>query len=268
MFSQFFNEAYMLPWWLAHHRGLFDHGVLIDSNSNDDSVAICRRLVPTWEIVRPEYTPFEALLRDFEFMKHESRYRTAWKIVLNTTEFLVSPDLAALEQQLEATGNTCARLPAAAMVDLHPNRIPKPSRPLTAQKNCGVWEAGSSYTEVEALLGRLGSHGRIYHRYPIAAYSPGRHISYLPNQYAVPREQGAIWWYGFSPWNEAFIARKRQIGPSIGEHDRKAGFGFQHQMSSNAMEEARNSLLPHAGPLVPRPRSSAGALSRLFSLKR
>ena len=28
--SHFFNEAYLLPWWLRHHRDVFDHGVLID----------------------------------------------------------------------------------------------------------------------------------------------------------------------------------------------------------------------------------------------
>ena len=29
--SHFFNEAYLLPWWLKHHREIFDHGVLIDT---------------------------------------------------------------------------------------------------------------------------------------------------------------------------------------------------------------------------------------------
>lgn len=265
VFSQFFNEAYLLPWWLDHHRRIFDHGVLIDSNSSDESADICRRMVPTWEIVRPEYMPFEALLRDFEIMKHEARFPTAWKIVLNTTEFLVAPDLAALEQYLESTGGTSARLPSAVMVDVVPRRVPSPKRPLTEQKDAGFWETDVTSEEASALLRRFGSHRRVYHRYPIGAYGPGRHISHLPNQHDAPREQAAIWWYGFSPWTKAFVDRKRQIGPSIAEHDRKAGFGFQHQMSNDAMEEARSKLIALAGPLMPRRRTSARPLSRLFS---
>ena len=29
LISHFFNEEYMLPWWLKHHREIFDHGVLM-----------------------------------------------------------------------------------------------------------------------------------------------------------------------------------------------------------------------------------------------
>ena len=50
--SHFFNEAYLLPWWLEHHRQIFDHGVLIDWSSTDGSADICRQLVPGWEVVR------------------------------------------------------------------------------------------------------------------------------------------------------------------------------------------------------------------------
>ena len=87
--SHFYNEAYLLPWWLKHHREMFDHGVLIDYASTDDSVAICRELVPDWEVIPSENAHFSALLCDFEVMKHEQRFPDAWKIALNTTEFLV-----------------------------------------------------------------------------------------------------------------------------------------------------------------------------------
>ena len=43
--SHFFDEEFMLPWWLRHHRELFDHGILIDYASTDRSVEICRELV-------------------------------------------------------------------------------------------------------------------------------------------------------------------------------------------------------------------------------
>lgn len=44
----FYNEEYLLPWWLKHHRSMFDHGALIDHGSTDNSLDICRQLVPEW----------------------------------------------------------------------------------------------------------------------------------------------------------------------------------------------------------------------------
>jgi len=78
--SHFFNEAYLLPWWLRHHREVFDHGVLIDRYSTDGSVDICRELVPSWEVVRSETAQFAAIMCDFEVMKHEARFPDAWKM--------------------------------------------------------------------------------------------------------------------------------------------------------------------------------------------
>jgi hypothetical protein len=28
--SHIFNEEYLLPFWLEHHRTIFDHGIIID----------------------------------------------------------------------------------------------------------------------------------------------------------------------------------------------------------------------------------------------
>lgn len=256
--SQFYNEAYMLPWWLRHHREMFDHGVLIDSHSTDGSADICRQLVPGWEVVRPEYTPFETLLRDFEIMKHEARFAGAWKIVLNTTEFLVAPDLAAVEGTVVKEGGTAARLPAAIMVDLDPEQEPAPDRPLVEQKSSGIWEADLRAKPFDTFVARYGSHGRVYHRYAIGAYTPGRHASHLPGQVAVPPAQASIRWYAFSPWNERFRARKRQIGASIGEHDRKHGFGFQHQSADGESEALHAGLARLSGPLLSPPTREAG----------
>ena len=109
--SHFFNEAYLLPWWLKHHREMFDHGVLIDWSSTDGSADICRQLAPSWEVVPSENAHFAAILCDFEVMKHEARFPDAWKIALNTTEFLVAPALAHMEATLERHELTAVRLP-------------------------------------------------------------------------------------------------------------------------------------------------------------
>lgn len=248
--SQFYNEAYLLPWWLRHHREMFDHGILIDSHSSDESADICRQLVPGWDVVRPEYTPFEAILRDFEIMKHEARFPGDWKIALNTTEFLVAPDLASLEDAIGKEGGIAARLPAAIMVDRDPDREPAPERPLVEQKCIGIWERDLRSKPFEDFVSRHGSHGRVYHRYPIGAYTPGRHASHLPGQIAAAPEQAAIWWFGFSPWNARFLARKRQIGASIGERDRKHGFGFQHYAAAEESANIYAGLVQLSGPLT------------------
>ena len=31
LFSHIYNEEYLLPFWLNHHKNIFDHGVIIDN---------------------------------------------------------------------------------------------------------------------------------------------------------------------------------------------------------------------------------------------
>ena len=47
--SHFYNEEYLLPWWLMHHTKLFDHGILINKGSTDRSAQISKRFAPYWE---------------------------------------------------------------------------------------------------------------------------------------------------------------------------------------------------------------------------
>ena len=178
--SHFFNEAYLLPWWLKHHREMFDHGVLIDWSSTDGSADICRQLAPSWEVVASENAHFAAILCDFEVMKHEARFPDAWKIALNTTEFLVAPALAHMEATLERHELTAVRLPGAIMVDSAPDEAPDPGVPLTQQKQCGIWEDEFDF-KTYAIPGlSFPTRSRIHHRYVIGAYTPGRHGSHCP----------------------------------------------------------------------------------------
>jgi len=87
--THFFNEEYLLPWWLKHHLKLFDHGILIDHGSTDNSADICRQLAPDWKLVKSRLTEFDAWLTDFEVMNFELQI-SGWKIVLNTTEFVIA----------------------------------------------------------------------------------------------------------------------------------------------------------------------------------
>jgi len=229
--SHFFNEAYMLTWWLRHHREIFDHGVLIDYASTDASVDICRELVPGWEIIPSENAQFSAILCDFEVMKHEQRFSNTWKIVLNTTEFLVAPKLNEMEQFVIEKDLTGVQLPGAIMVDTELTAPPDPSVPLVQQKNIGVWENMFDFSaaHIPGLVKPLRN--RLYHHYTIGAYAPGRHISLLPGQIKGSREFGAIWWYGYSPWTDAFQSRKLGIAAKRDSFDKKHRLGIQHEVS-------------------------------------
>ncbi|MFT3731662.1 MAG: glycosyltransferase family 2 protein [Hyphomicrobium sp.] len=248
--SHFFNESYLLPWWLRHHREIFDHGVLIDYHSTDNSIEICRELVPHWEVVTSENAKFAAFLCDFEVMKHEQRFPGAWKLALNTTEFFVAPGLAKMERVMEQHDLIGARLPGAIMVDTNPDNPPDPDKPLVEQKATGIWEDEIDFQALAIPGLTFPTRSRLYHRYDIGAYTPGRHSSHLPRQCNGSRDLGAIHWYGFSPWCNAFKTRKLQISTKRDNFDVKNGFGAQHQADIAELDGRWSKLAPLSGALV------------------
>jgi Glycosyl transferase family 2 len=256
--SHFFNEAYLLPWWLRHHRDIFDHGVLIDRWSTDESADICRELVPSWEVVRSESAEFAAIKCDFEVMKHEARFPDAWKIALTITEFLVARGLSEMEQFVKSHDLIAVRVPRAIMVDTEPDRAPDPNVPLTEQKYCGIWELEFDF-KAAALVNPPPTSSRLYHRYMIGAYTPGRHVSHLPGQCEGNREQAAIWKYSFSPWTDAFKARKLQINATRSDFDKAHRLGYQHEADLPELERRWATLRAASGPLFP---STSGAQGR------
>jgi hypothetical protein len=247
--SHFFNEAYLLPWWLRHHREIFDHGVLIDYHSSDASVEICRELVPHWEIVTSENATFAALLCDFEVMKHEQRFPDAWKLALNTTEFFAAPGLAKMERLMTQHDLVGARIPGAVMVDTDPDNPPDPGQPLVTQKANGIWEDEIDFQSLAIPGLTFATRSRLYHRYAIGAYTPGRHGSHLPRQCNGSRDLGSIRWYGFSPWSNAFKSRKLQISTKRDSFDVKNGFGAQHQADIAELDGRWSKLAPLSGIL-------------------
>jgi hypothetical protein len=84
-----YNEEYLLPFWLEHHKHMFDHGIIVDYRSTDRSMEICKAICPTWTIITTTNENYGALAVDKEFMELETKI-DGIKIVLNTTEFLCS----------------------------------------------------------------------------------------------------------------------------------------------------------------------------------
>lgn len=138
LISHFYNEEYLLPWWLMHHTKLFDHGILINRGSTDRSVEICKLLAPHWEIRDSKVLEFDAILVDQEVMKIEKEI-TGWKMVLNTTEFLCCIDKESFFSSLATLGQNMYAIRTILMVDdpTHGYTNPRYGIPLVKQRYHG-----------------------------------------------------------------------------------------------------------------------------------
>jgi hypothetical protein len=87
LLSHIFNEEYLLPFWLNHHKTMFDQIIIIDYNSTDKSIEICKNICPECKIIKTRNNCFDARKVDIEIMDIENNIDGV-KIVLNTTEFL------------------------------------------------------------------------------------------------------------------------------------------------------------------------------------
>lgn len=70
LITHIFNEEYLLPFWLEHHKNMFDDLVVIDYHSTDKSLEICKNMWPTCKIMTTRNEYFDAEEDDIhEFMK-------------------------------------------------------------------------------------------------------------------------------------------------------------------------------------------------------
>lgn len=225
----FHNEAYLLPWWLKHHLPLFDHGVLIDHGSTDESCDIIRQYAPHWRLVRSSLTTFDAFMTDFEVMSHE-QHLPGWKIALNVTEFLMpAADLGLVEQYALTQGRMGFACTGITCVDLEPSSLPSHDQPLLLQKPWG-YDENPIDAETRAAAGMPPpgvTRNRFYHCLPIGKYAPGRHMSHHPDSYFRLLDV-MVFHLLYSPWNDNFVRRKMQIGSRIDPKDAELGLGLQH----------------------------------------
>ncbi len=233
--SHFFNEEYLLPWWLQHHVPIFDYGVMINHGSNDASVDIIRKYAPHWRVVNSRLTEFDAALTDLEVSNVESELPPSWKLVLNVTEFLMTAKpLDDIERELLDRGRGGCACSGMIIVDEKPDHHPSPSRPLVLQKHFGIDDncVGDQTVEDRQHRRSLGLdqnvlRNRFYHSHAIGMYGPGRHNSTNPD-YHFRNPDMFVFYYAFAPWNHAGIARKTQIASKIRAADLARGWGTHH----------------------------------------
>jgi len=209
----FYNEEWLLPSWLKHHREIFDHGIMINYASTDRSVEIIKELCPAWEIVEsrnPEFTPSAI---DQEVMDYERRL-TGWRVALNVTEFLVG-NYEHLNNRAEQ-----ARIFAGQWMFVDMERREEPyylnhNYPLWHQR---WWGYGivNDFSKNQPY-GSVPRAPRSIHNYEANYPSVGRHFPGSAPTYA----DLAIFYYGYASLEQGSIDRRMQIQnrcPNGGAH--------------------------------------------------
>lgn len=195
----FFNEEFLLPWWLNHHKKIFDHGIMIDYASTDRSAEIIKEICPTWEIHQSRNKFFDSAEIDREVEDYEATC-TGWRMALNVTEFLYGnvQQLDRIKRKRQVfVGNFVFVAPESNPLFTH-------ERPLHEQVTVGYFE--NDRLSIERLLyGARAS--RSLHNFAIS-YPPqgGRHFIETPTFKDL-----AIFYFGYAALSKAFIERKVQI---------------------------------------------------------
>lgn len=223
MVTHFYNEEFLLPYFIRHHAGIFDEVILIDSGSTDGSRRIIADQAPSkWRVVDSKHPDvFDAPAVDAEVVEQENSLSTSWRVALTITEFIVHPNLKGELRRLEAAHPTtfhAMRFPALMMAgdDTHSlKRFPN----LIEQRTQVTRE--SWINQYSRFLHRLPRDRNYYHL--------GRHAIDLDESNIALSEQGFLAKWKYTPWPES-VARKMQIGSRIPKEHLARGWGFQHDL--------------------------------------
>lgn len=207
--SHFYNEQYLLPKWLEHYRNHFDHGVLINYNSFDDSCDIIREMCPSWEIIESEHEKFSPVTLGPQINKIVSQI-DEWKTIMNTTEFLIG-DFSSLDKIHQPTSVFTHSM---YMIDDRVDFFPNLHEMLTGIDNAVHYETDPSLRSM-----------RVIHNHPIE-YEAGRHFRGFPQS-----ENFLILYFALAPVNNHMIQRKMQIQNKIPDEEKKGRCGWQHWQS-------------------------------------
>lgn len=213
--THFYNEEYLLPWWLEHHKKYFDFGLMIDYNSTDNSVAIIKEICPNWQIIPSGNQYMDAKQCDWEVMFFE-RQIPDWRITLTTTEFLVG-DLDKLMP--ENAGRTQWIIPGIRFTKWDPCGQLDRNKPLWEQVRTGI-----SYYD-----NPIAHQARSLHNFTDIQYDIGRHF------WPYTTEDARIFHYANAIVGSPMIKRRLQIQHKISPQDRVLGLGNHHYVDDNGL---------------------------------
>jgi hypothetical protein len=226
--THFYNEEYLLPWWINHHKKIFDHGIMINYHSTDRSVEICKELCPpNWKIVNTVNDTIVPTLNDAEVKVYENNL-DGFKMVLTIGEFLLTPcplnDINSfmLQNKLDyiKTWGVC-------MVDTDTENLPTHDKSLLEQKHHGMITGYSSPLSmtIDPTHGWFPDSfkhlfSRYYHNQPFGKYTDGRHGLYNVADNKIFNANNIFTLkYKYCPWNKTIIDRMRSFEVKKNEAD-------------------------------------------------
>jgi len=237
----FYNEEYLLPFWLDHHTKLFDHGIMINNGSTDRSVEIIKEYAPDWKIIDSKLNSFDALALDCIVQQQEMTWN-GWKICLNVSEFITN-DLRRVIEDAERKNIYALETKPFIMFDPNENIELIASVPLLVQKPFGFYD-NALYDFLmrdqklrklfHLLLFKKGSYkrrARLLHRHLLGGYSPGRHNWFHKS---CRNDDLKMYWYGFSPSTKDFVKRKLSFGETL--PDEQQSLGRYHNIDRNKLK--------------------------------
>jgi hypothetical protein len=222
LLTNVFNEEYLLPFWLNHHKNMFDELIVIDYNSTDKSTEICKSIWPECIIIRTRNNYFDVEEIDKEFMDIENNIEGI-KIILNTTEFLFC-EKPIKDLFIYNTERVSYDVNAISPYSLNSYNINNNYELFTNLFNDDVVYHCDRMT-------------RQLHNFPNGNYNVGRHST---NNICVPTSEAHIIWMGYYPMNDNLLNRKLQIQQNIPQRDKDRGFGYQHLFSKETMLNINN----------------------------
>jgi Glycosyl transferase family 2 len=237
--THFYNEEYLLPWWLSHHRKIFDHGILVDYDSTDRSCEIIREMCPTWEIVTSRNRTFHAPTIDHEIQDIE-RQLSGWRICLNITEFLYGDyNLMSADEPVQLL------IPSHICVDPLWDRAYDPDVDLIRQCKHGL-DFRYNGEKLPLVCMRWGMASAFSIRMARSAHNHAIRYDFVGRHWhSMNTEDLVIFWHGWSPMNHHIIRRKAQIKDRIPPGDFANNWGNQHNVTPELLMEQWKNLWCH-----------------------
>lgn len=215
--TNIYNEEYLLPFWLNHHKKFFDHGIIVDYGSTDRSIELCKAICPKWEIRKTRNLNFGAINADNELMDIEKTVEGI-KIILTTTEFLFCD---------KPVNEVFNNLNISLSVKSYGPYIKKNIYPKKLS------ELIISLLDDSVVYIHEKSRGtRQLHTFKHGNYTVGRHYT---KNITYPTDDFHIIWLGNFPFNEYIMKRKLEVKTKIPDSDVKVGFSYHHFFSEKQM---------------------------------
>lgn len=202
-----YNESYLLPIWIRHHRELFDFGVILDYNSTDNPEEIVQELAPEWVCKKVTAKDFNAAVLDHLVSQEEAKIEGN-RITLTVTEFLLGDPRKAERRHF---------IPQILLINLQDDFIFDEYKSFHTQVKTGIGDD---------VNGTPPWHSRSMHQHPTIYGQDGSGIGRHYKQ--VDSGDFLIYRVSHCLVSDEMVGRRLQIQTQIPESDIKNNLGAQH----------------------------------------